>query len=129
MSLASSKLVSLLFALVLLSGCTGIPVRGNVGGQTIETRVDAEIAHYYLADYLAGRRSDAALNVRIDRVYDNARDDLPNRHELKRLSDDFSVDFAALYLADRIARTPVYRRFRTDFERIYKNIRKTFAEG
>jgi hypothetical protein len=129
MNLASVKLISLLFALVLLSGCAGIAVRGTVGGQTIESRVDAQIAHYYLADYLAGRRSDAALNARIDRVYANARDDLPDRHELKRLSDEFSVDFAALYFADRIARTPVYRRFRTDFDRIYKNIRATFAEG
>ena len=40
--------------------------------QTIETRVDSEAARYYLGSYLAGERNDAALNERIDRVYQSA---------------------------------------------------------
>src|SRR5262245_1941906 len=94
--------LTLLSSLLLLSSCAaGLPVRGMVAGQTIETRVDSEVARYYLGSYLAGERSDAVLDARIDSVYQNA-DGLPDRNELKHLSDDFSVDFAALYFADQI---------------------------
>lgn len=120
---------TLLSALLLLSACAGLPVRGSVGGQTIETRVDSEAARYYLGSYLAGRRSDAALDERIDRIYQNANGSLPDRTELKRLSDEFSVDFAALYLADQIALLSINRRFRRAFDQIYEYTRKAFPEG
>ena len=55
--------------LLALSACAGLPVRGTVDGQTIETRVDSEAARYYLADYLAGKRSNPVLDKRIDGVY------------------------------------------------------------
>jgi len=122
------RLTILLAALLLLSACAGLPVRGRVGMQTIETRVDSEAARYYLGSYLAGERTDAALDERIDRVYQSASS-LPDRNELKRLSDEFSVDFAALYLADQIARIPVNRRFRSAFEQAYDYARKAFPEG
>jgi hypothetical protein len=123
------KLVTLLSALLLLSACAGLPVRGSVDGQTIETRVDSEVASYYLANYLAGKHSNPALDERIDRVYQSADGDLPDRNELKRLSDEFSVDFAALYLADRIDRDPVNRRFRTVFDQTLDYTREAFREG
>jgi hypothetical protein len=124
------KLVpNLIFLLLLLSACAGLPVRGSVGGQTIETRVDSEAARYYLGNYLAGKHSDAALDERIDRVYQSANGRLPDRNELKRLSDQFSVDFAALYLADRIAHVPANRRFQRAFDRAYEETRQDFPEG
>ena len=122
-------IITLLSGLLLLSSCAGLPVRGMVGGQTIDTRVDSEVARYYLGSYLAGNHSDAALDERIDRVYQSTDGHLPDRSELKRLSDDFSVDFAALYLADQIARVPVNRRFRSAFDRAYEYTRKAFPEG
>ena len=122
-------LIPLLFALMWLSACAGLPVRGMVGEQSIETRVDSEAARYYLGSYLAGERSDAALDERIDRVYQSANGSLPDRDELKHLSDDFSVDFAALYFADQITRIPVNRRFRTDFDQAYDYVLKAFPEG
>jgi hypothetical protein len=125
----SARLARLLFAMLLLSGCAGLPVRGLVGGQAIETRVDSEAARYYLGSYLAGERSDAALDERIDRVYQSANGSLPDRNELKHLSDDFSVDFAALYFADQIARISVNRRFRSAFEQAYDYALKAFPEG
>ena len=126
---SSLTIITLLSGLLLLSSCAGLPVRGVVGGQTFETRVDSEAARYYLADYLAGKHSDAALDERIDRVYQSSNGHLPDRDDLKRLSDHFSVDFAALYFADQIARVPVNRRFRSDFERAYEYTRKAFPEG
>jgi hypothetical protein len=125
-----SALAALLFASLLLSACAaGLPVQGSVGGQTIQTRVDSEVARYYLGNYLAGERTDPALNARIDRVYQSANGNLPDREELKRLSDEFSVDFAALYFADQVAHIPINRRFRRAFDQAYEYAYKAFPEG
>ncbi len=129
MTLPSFKFHALLSALLLLSACAGLPVRGTVGGQTIETRVDSEVARYYLASYLTGKHGDALLDERIDRIYQSVNGNLPDRSELKRLSDEFSSDFAALYLADQIAREPVSRRFRSAFDQAYDYTRKALPEG
>jgi hypothetical protein len=123
------KFAGFLFALLSLTACAGLSVRGSVDGQTIETRVDSEVARYYLANYLAGKRVDASLDERIDKVYQSANGHLPDRNELKRLSDDFSVDFAALYLADQIGRVPINARFRNAFDRAYNYAREAFPEG
>jgi hypothetical protein len=119
MGLIRVSLIASLLALLLLSACAGLPVRGSVGMQTLETRVDSEAARYYLEHYLPGNRIDTELDERIDRVYQSANGGLPDRGELKRLSDEFSVDFAALYLADQITHTPVNRRFRIAFDHAY----------
>ena len=116
MSNRSLNLGILLAALLSLSACAGLAVRGSVGGQTIESRVDSEVARYYLTSYLAGKHSNATLDERIDRVYQSVNGNLPDRSELKRLSEEFSIDFAALYLADQIDRAPVNRRFRSAFD-------------
>jgi len=100
-----------------------------VGGQTIDSRVDSEVARYYLASYLAGERADAALDERIDHIYRSANGRLPDRRTLKHLSDEFSLDFASLYLADQIARSPINRRFRDAFERVRDYTRNNFRTG
>jgi len=128
-SLTAVKFVASVCFLLALSACAGLPARGSVGGQTIETRVDSEAARYYLASYLAGQRGNALLDERIDRVYRSANGNLPDRGELKRLSDDFSIDFASLYFADRIAFLPDNRRFRTAFDHAYDYARKVLPEG
>jgi hypothetical protein len=119
MRLTRISLMASLFTLLLLSACAGLPVRASVGMQTIETRVDSEAARYYLEHYLPGNRMDTELDERIDLVYQSANGGLPDRGELKRLSDEFSVDFAALYLADQIAHIPINRRFRIAFDHAY----------
>ena len=43
-----SIIILLLSGLLLLSSCAGLPVTGMVGGQPIDTRVDSEVARYYL---------------------------------------------------------------------------------
>jgi hypothetical protein len=45
------------------------------------------------------------------------------------LSDEFSVDFAALVLADQISRVPPNRRFRSAFDGAYEYTRKALPEG
>jgi hypothetical protein len=115
--------------LLALSACAGLPVRGTVGGQSIETRVDSEVARYYLGSYLAGNRSSPALDARIDHIYQTIDGHVPGRSELKELSDEFSNDFAALVLADQISRVPLNRRFRSVFDEAYDYTRKTFPQG
>ena len=114
---------------LMLLGCTGLPVSGTIGGRVIETRVDSEVARYYLANYLSGKHGDPVLDTRIDRVYQQANDGLPNRDDLKKVSDDFSVDFAALYLADQIARVPANAWFATAFQQAYEYAREVFPES
>jgi hypothetical protein len=125
----SFYLIALVAASLSLGACAGLPVQGTVGGQTIDTRVDSEVASYYLANYLAGKHSNPALDERIDRVYRGVDGTLPDRAELKRLSDEFSVDFAALYFADRIDHDPTNRRFRNDFDQIRDYVREAFRDG
>ena len=126
----SLKLFPLCLTLLSLAACaSGLRVHGSVDGQAIETRVDSNIARYYLENYLAGKRIDPQLDERIDRVYQSADGVLPDRGELKRLSDEFSTDFAALYFADRIALVPGNRRFRDIFDQIYKSTSKALRQG
>ena len=125
----SLNLTILLAALLSLSACSGLAVRGSVGGQTIDSRVDSEVARYYLASYLAGKHTNAALDERIDRVYQSVNGSLPDRGELKRLSEEFSNDFAALYFADQIERAPLNRRFRSVFDKAYDYTLKALPEN
>ena len=123
--LKSVKSAWLFTVLLLLSACAGLPVRGQIGGQTISTRVDSEVARYFLGDYLSGRHVDVQLDARIDRIYAGARDGLPDRAELKRLGDEFSMDFAAAYFADRIFSNPDNLRF----EKLFSENRQAFSAG
>ena len=107
----------LLLTLLWLPACAGLPARGSLDGQAIETRVDSEIARYYLASYLGGMRSAPELDERIDGLYGNGSGALPDRAQLKRLSDEFSRDFAALYFADRLAQFSDNRRLRLAYDR------------
>ena len=91
--LIATKSALLVTAWLLIPGCAGVPVSGQFGGQTISTRVDAEVARYYLANYLSGRRVDATLDARIDGVYHNATSELPDRDALKRISDEFGMAY------------------------------------
>jgi hypothetical protein len=129
MRLRPFRLVAVFAVFILVPACAGLPVRGQIGSQNIATRVDSEVARYYLANFLSGSRGDALLDRRIDRIYQNARGQLPDRDELKRISDEFSVDFAALYMADRIQRAPESREFRMAYDRTRQRVRKTLPRG
>lgn len=114
-----------LLALLLISACAGVPVRGNVGGQSIDTRVDSEAARYYVAGYLAGQRNNPLLDGRIAGIYNEAHHELPDRAELRRLSEEFSVDFAAAYFAEQLAATGRNWQFRES----YLKYRRAFTEN
>lgn len=89
-----------------IAGCGAsipqIPASGMIGGRQIETTVDSESARYYLEHYLAGHRENAAFDMKVDQLHADVNGGIPDRAFLMQLSESFSVDFAALFLADRI---------------------------
>ncbi|HZD42080.1 MAG TPA: hypothetical protein VE131_15260, partial [Terriglobales bacterium] len=123
------RFLSIAAGLLGLASCTGLPARGSIGGQRLDARVDSEIARYYLQNYLADKRTDPAWDARIDRIYKNTNHHLPNRADLKELSDKFSNDFAAMYFAEQIMRVPANRRFARAYNQAYDEARKAFAAG
>ena len=95
-------LLSLLLVLVCCSSIPRYPVEGELLGEQVHTTVDSEIARYYFEDYLQGKRSDQNFDEKIHRIYKKQGNAQPTRQELKEISATFSVDFAALFLADRL---------------------------
>ena len=90
---------------LLANACMGLhathPVAGVVAGTKIKMGVDSELAAYFVGSYLAENRHQPNLDRRIDALYrDNSGHRLPGREELKRIADEFSVDFAAIYFRE-----------------------------
>lgn len=83
-----------------------IPVRAGVNGQEIFTTVDSEIAAYYIADYLSGRRSRPELDSIINAVHSHSGSGLPARNLLRNLTREHSTDFAALVLWRMLSAKP-----------------------
>jgi hypothetical protein len=80
--------------------------------------VDSEVARYYLESYRSGARTRPQLDARIDALTRRHRDALPTREDLKRIADDFgSIDFAALFFADRVLADDCNRRINQAFAR------------
>lgn len=105
----AAVLALVLVGVVTGLGCmqvTQIPVKGRLEPYALETTVDDESARYYLESYLAGQVADTQLHQRITAVHGTFGDRLPTREQLKQLSDEFSVDFAALVFGRQLLRQP-----------------------
>ena len=105
----STRLRGLGLACVLASfflGACGaiprIPAQGEFLGQHVASTVDSEVARYYLESYAQGKREDRAADEKISALLRAHGNSLPSREELKAVAAAFSVDFAALFFADRL---------------------------
>jgi hypothetical protein len=90
---------------LVLGACSSIPripATGEFAGQYVATTVDAEVARYYLERYSQGRHENREMDARIAAIYRSHEAALPSRDELKAISLALSVDFAALFFADRL---------------------------
>ena len=106
--------------LLLQFGCASYskyPVDASLLNEPIKTTVDSAEAQYYLNHYLQGNRNDAELDQRIDAVYQHYSPDFPERADLKQIAEQFSNDFAALYLADRLWQDQQNREVQSIFHR------------
>jgi hypothetical protein len=95
----------LLVLLVLQYGCASYgkyPVDASLLEEPVKTTVDSASAQYFLNHYLQGERIDPSLDRRIDAAYRNYSAAIPDRAALVQISEQFSNDFAALFLADRL---------------------------
>ena len=97
------------FILLLLflgsSGCSSLPkypVQSQLLGEAINTTVDSDFARYYLDTYLQNKRLKPEYDQQIDEIYKTQGNSLPTREELKKISSEFSVDFASLFFSDRL---------------------------
>jgi hypothetical protein len=109
-----------LAAACLLAGCASPPrfeTRGELGGVRLETTVDSPLARYYLERYLEGRRSDPALDERIDAIHRRFARAIPTRDDLVAISRETSIDFAALFLAQRLLADECNRWINAEFTR------------
>ncbi|MCU7843262.1 MAG: hypothetical protein KZQ93_05430 [Candidatus Thiodiazotropha sp. (ex Monitilora ramsayi)] len=64
--------------------------------------MDSEIARYYLENYLKGNNRNKEMDKRILQLYNQSKQSIPSREALKVISQNYSVDFASLFLADRL---------------------------
>lgn len=92
-------------ACLQLAACGGtpkIPVAGEMFGQHIETTVDSDKARYYVESYLSGKHQDVALSSEMDALHRAYERSIPSREDLRAISQEFSVDLAALFFAHRL---------------------------
>src|SRR5688572_14583642 len=97
---------AVVFAAFFAGACAAIPavpVEGTVAMGRMRSTVDAEVARYYVEAYLPGTKERPELDRRIDELTARHRARLPTREDLARIATDFaSVDFAALFFAERL---------------------------
>ncbi len=111
-------------ALIILVACSSLPkfpVEGEFLRGKISTTVDSKIAQYYLESYLQGKNNDPVLDKRTDKLYARQKEVIPPREELKIISKEYSPDFAALFLADRLWTIEDSKRIQNYFNHLLKN--------
>ena len=101
-------------------GCVSyakFPVDAELMEESVTTTVDSRAAQYYLNHYLQGERLDKELDLKIDQIYQLYPVSPPTRSDLKEISQRFSNDFAALFLADRLWQDQQNREVQKSFHR------------
>ncbi|MDX1958030.1 MAG: hypothetical protein SFU98_05625 [Leptospiraceae bacterium] len=93
-----------LFFLILSNCCfiPEIPVKAEFHMYSINTKVDSEIARYYLDNFLQNKRVDTELDKKIQKIEIEFENQNLDRTSLKKISEISSVDFASLYFANSI---------------------------
>jgi len=116
-----SRWLALLFLLgsaLWVSACQSaarFPVAGTLAGQHVATTVDSDLAKYYLERYLDGRRVNPRYDAAIDTASADGHADPLGRDTLKRLSEEYSIDFATIHFVARLYAQPTNRRVQDAF--------------
>lgn len=111
-------------ACLLIASCGVVPknpASGQLFGQRIETTVDSDLARYYLENYLQDRHENRDLSDKIVALHNRYDQAMPSRDDLKEISQAFSVDFAALFLADRLLADECNKALNRSFADYIKN--------
>lgn len=116
----------------MLAACSTPPryhANGKLLGERVSTSVDSKIARYYLEHYLQGERRNQVLDDKIDEIYERQNSDIPTRDELRLLSNEYSVDFATLFLVDRLQADRNNEEIKKQFDHFLNNTVLTELES
>lgn len=118
----------ILLLAVTMSNCCVIPknkVRGKFHTFNINTTVDSEIAKYYLENYLTDNKSNPDSDKKIDDINTEYPRETPSREDLQAISKKMSVDFGAIFFADRLLKYKnnenLQKEFLQNLEMVKKN--------
>ena len=106
---------------LMLTSCTSTPdiaAKARVFGIAVDTKVDSDVARYYLEQHLQGTHSNPVLTDAIERLHTVLGQGIPTREELRKISHDFSVDFASLFLVHQLLKDECNRQINADFQRL-----------
>ncbi|HPH14215.1 MAG TPA: hypothetical protein PLC34_10495 [Burkholderiaceae bacterium] len=106
---------------LMLTSCTSTPdiaAKARVFGIAVDTKVDSDVARYYLEQHLQGTHSNPVLTDAIERLHTVHGQGIPTREELRKISHDFSVDFASLFLVHQLLKDECNRQINADFQRL-----------
>ena len=95
----------IIFLSILIDNCCLIPknkVNARFYTFHINTTVDSEIAKYYLENYLSNNKNNLELDKIIDELNSQYNREIPNRNDLLAISKKTSVDFGAIFFADKL---------------------------
>ncbi|MEW8027416.1 MAG: hypothetical protein AB2792_18175 [Candidatus Thiodiazotropha sp.] len=125
MYIAEAMIKSLALIACLYLGACGsipaIPVAGEFFGEPVDTTVDSEIARHYLENYHFADNKNREMDNKISSLYSRTSQSVPSRDELKTISQHYSVDFAALFLADRLLNDKCNREINQAFAKHLNN--------
>ncbi|MFQ5932310.1 MAG: hypothetical protein ACE5MM_07870, partial [Nitrospiraceae bacterium] len=121
-----------LFLSLLLSACVIIPkhhTKGRLAEQTISTTTDSTLSKYYLEHYLRDEHIIPHYDQKIDRAIKTWSERPLDSVTLRKITEEFSTDFATLYLVSRLYQDPINRRAQQAFHSHLDAIRnKGFSE-
>ncbi len=121
------RALTLVLGSTLIGGCASNwdahPTQGRLNEQKIVTEVDSEYARYYLARHRPDERRDPEMELAIATAYGSLTGPVPDKAALERISREYSPDFAALVLAERLRALPRNARARELFDRNLAELR------
>lgn len=100
-----------------------IPANGDFHGHSIDTTVDHESAKYFLEDYVSGKDKASSRRQRVSSLERESGNSIPTREQLRKISEEFSVDFAALFFAHRLMQEEGNEQLQRDFLRNLDRVR------
>lgn len=116
--------IACILVCLFLEACShipAIPAKGEVFGESVETTVDSEMARHYLESHLQINNKNSDIDQQISTLQLQHKNTLPSRQELKEISQTYSVDFASLFLADRLLSHECNKMLNTAFADYLKN--------
>jgi hypothetical protein len=113
----------ILLQAIIISNCCVIPknkVTGRFHSFNINTTVDSKIAKYYLENYLADNKNDPDSDKKINDINAEYNKETLNRDDLLAISKKTSVDFGAIFFAEKLLKYKNNENLQKEFLKIWR---------